>query len=105
MTGLARWRSSMTVWSLPRWCFVIRRPKITVSLSGRPIVRLASNRRSPSSSNPARRLKMRLSQYSVCVGEVEIFDDGLELAAVVFRDPTTEDHGQLVRPADRAVGL
>src|SRR4051794_17797442 len=39
---------------------------MTVILSGRPMVRFASSRRSPSTSSAARRWKIRLSQYSTC---------------------------------------
>src|SRR5215831_12092693 len=39
---------------------------MTVILSGWPMVRLASSRRSPRLSRAARRRKMRLSQYSTC---------------------------------------
>src|SRR6266705_564730 len=58
--------SSISVCSLPRYCLVTLRPKITVILFGCPIVRLASSRRWPRLSSDARRWKMRLSQYSNC---------------------------------------
>src|SRR6202047_3038866 len=58
--------SSISVCSLPRYCLVTLRPKITVILFGSPIVRLASSRRWPRLSSAARRWKMRLSQYSTC---------------------------------------
>src|SRR5258705_10838936 len=58
--------SSISVCSLPRYCLVTLRPKITVILFGCPIVRLASSRRWPRLSSAARRWKMRLSQYSTC---------------------------------------
>src|SRR5271157_3012070 len=48
MTGLGRCISSISVCSLPRWRWVTLRPKMTVILSGRPMLRLASRSRSPS---------------------------------------------------------
>src|ERR1700687_1009530 len=58
--------SSISVCSLPRYCLLTLRPKITVILFGCPIVRLASSRRWPRLSSAARRPQMRLSQYSTC---------------------------------------
>jgi hypothetical protein len=39
------------------------------------------------------------------VRKIEIFDDGLKLSPVVLGDPATEDRGDLVGLADRAVGI
>src|SRR5262249_39950000 len=39
------------------------------------------------------------------VGEIEILDDGLQLAAVAFGDLAAEDHRELAGLADRAVGI
>src|SRR5262252_1598526 len=66
MAGLGRCISSISLCSFPRCRLVILRPKMTVILSGWPMVRLASSRRSPRLSRAARRRKMRLSQYSTC---------------------------------------
>ena len=39
------------------------------------------------------------------VGQVHVFDLGLQLAAILFGDPAAEDHGDLVRLADGPVGV
>ena len=39
------------------------------------------------------------------IGEVHVFDLGLQLAAVVLRHLAAEDHGNLVGLSDRAVGV
>ena len=39
------------------------------------------------------------------VGKMEVFDDGLKLSLVVLGDLATEDGGDLVGLADRAVGI
>jgi hypothetical protein len=39
------------------------------------------------------------------IGQVHVFDLGLQLAAMMFADPATEDHGDLVGLADRSIGI
>ena len=39
------------------------------------------------------------------VRKIQILDDGLKLSLVVLRDHATEDRGDLVGLADRAVGI
>jgi hypothetical protein len=39
------------------------------------------------------------------VRKIEVFDDGLKLSLVVLGDLATEDRGDLVGLADRAVGI
>jgi hypothetical protein len=39
------------------------------------------------------------------VGQVHVFDLGLQLAAIMLADPAPEDHGDLVGLSDRAIGV
>ena len=39
------------------------------------------------------------------VGQIHVFDLGLQLATILFGDFATEDDGDLVRLTDRAVGV
>ena len=39
------------------------------------------------------------------VGQVHVFDLGLQLAAIMLADPAAEDHGDLVGLSDRAIGV
>jgi len=39
------------------------------------------------------------------VGQIHVFDDGLELSAVLFRDLAAEDHSDLVGLSDGSIGV
>ena len=39
------------------------------------------------------------------IGQIHVFDLGLQLAPMMFADPAPEDHGDLVGLSDRSIGV